>query len=129
MSGDYGLRINLPASLQALRADTRLPLLSNGREEAKGNGQIQRARQLASADERLNWRILAMLSRATLRELRAEMNPELHSGAFLLGLQGVVVKSHGASSQHSFSAALQQAARCVQHQMVSQMAHYLDEKS
>ncbi len=95
----------------------------------EGTARLLASRLNASFGRSPYRQILAMLSRATLRELRAEMNPELHSGAFLLGLQGVVVKSHGASSQHSFSAALQQAARCVQHQMVSQMAHYLDEKS
>ncbi|MCZ6828345.1 MAG: phosphate acyltransferase, partial [Gammaproteobacteria bacterium] len=92
----------------------------------EGTARLLASRLHASHDRTPYRRILAMLSRTVLQELRDTMNPELHNGAYLFGLQGVVVKSHGASSQHRFSAALQQAARYVQHKMVPQMAHYLD---
>ena len=40
-----------------------------------------------------------------------QLNPETHNGAIFLGLQGVVVKSHGNASQASFEHALDLAAK------------------
>jgi glycerol-3-phosphate acyltransferase PlsX len=158
----------------------RIALLSNGREMAKGNSQIQRARDLLEGDESLEFvgfiegdellrhraevivcdgmlgnvalksmegtahalgdllkasfqatpwrRFLSMLSRGALQEVLRGMDPGRHNGAFLLGVQGVVVKSHGAAREQGFTAAVQQAARCVENSMVALMTQRLDSK-
>lgn len=42
------------------------------------------------------------------------MNPSRHNGAFLLGLNGVVVKSHGAADAEGFHTAIRLAVQCAE---------------
>jgi glycerol-3-phosphate acyltransferase PlsX len=74
-------------------------------------------------------RALALLSAPVLRGLKRSLSADLHGGAFLLGLQGVVVKSHGGSSAAGFAAAIGQAALCIEHEMVAQLRRYTDEQN
>ncbi|TVP92257.1 MAG: phosphate acyltransferase PlsX [Pseudomonadaceae bacterium] len=54
-------------------------------------------------------RWLAPLMRRMLAPVRERHDPALHNGASLLGLQGVVVKSHGAANERAFAAAIERA--------------------
>ncbi len=45
------------------------------------------------------------------------LSPDQYNGACLLGLQGVVVKSHGSANQNAFSVAIEQAAQAVRRQL------------
>ncbi|RMQ42543.1 Phosphate:acyl-ACP acyltransferase PlsX [Pseudomonas cichorii] len=49
------------------------------------------------------------LAMPLLRRLQAELAPARHNGASLLGLQGIVVKSHGSASAEGFESAIQRA--------------------
>jgi glycerol-3-phosphate acyltransferase PlsX len=53
------------------------------------------------------------LARAKLDALRRELNPQSHNGASFVGLNGVVVKSHGAADVAGFASAIAQALREV----------------
>ncbi len=53
--------------------------------------------------------LIGLLAYPILRQLRQELLPDQYNGASLLGLQGVVVKSHGAASREAFSAAIRRA--------------------
>lgn len=44
-----------------------------------------------------------------LKRLRGELAPARHNGASFLGLQGIVVKSHGAASSEAFQSAIRRA--------------------
>jgi glycerol-3-phosphate acyltransferase PlsX len=57
---------------------------------------------------RSNWlaRLAALLLATPLRGLRGRLDPARHNGAYLLGLNGVVVKSHGAADTLAFGYAL-----------------------
>ena len=70
-------------------------------------------------------KLVAAAAAPTLRELQAALSAERHGGAFLLGLRGVVVKSHGSAGEDGFRAALDQAARCVENDMVPRLAQHL----
>lgn len=59
-------------------------------------------------------RLQALLSRSVLNRLRKQLDPEKYNGASLLGLNGVIVKSHGGSSVKGFSQAIRQARLEVQ---------------
>ena len=59
--------------------------------------------------ESLPGRLAAVLARAPLARIKQDINPDAHNGAALLGLEGVVVKSHGAANAEGFYAAIQQA--------------------
>ena len=47
-----------------------------------------------------------LLSRPALRALRDQLDPNAHNGAVFLGLNGVVVKSHGAANVKGFANAI-----------------------
>lgn len=54
-------------------------------------------------------KMVGALALPFLRRLKSELGPVQHNGASFLGLQGIVVKSHGSAS----SAAFQTAIRCA----------------
>lgn len=54
-------------------------------------------------------RFLAILARPVLKEIQAQMDPSRRNGATLLGLQGIVIKSHGSADQRCFGYALDRA--------------------
>lgn len=74
-------------------------------------------------------RLLAFLARPMLVQLQREIDPSRHNGASLLGLQGIVVKSHGAANVKCFRYALEQAVTEAQmalpEKISSQVARYL----
>jgi len=58
-----------------------------------------------------NWmsRIGAALAGPSLRQLMARRDPSAHNGAPLLGLRGVVVKSHGNADREALGHAIREA--------------------
>jgi glycerol-3-phosphate acyltransferase PlsX len=54
-------------------------------------------------------RLLGLLAKPVLKELQQQIDPGRRNGASLLGLQGIVVKSHGSASSRHFEAAIEQA--------------------
>ncbi len=54
-------------------------------------------------------RFLAMLARPVLKEIQTQMDPSRRNGATMLGLQGIVIKSHGSADQRCFGYALDRA--------------------
>nr|WP_082708692.1 phosphate acyltransferase PlsX [Marinobacterium profundum] len=54
-------------------------------------------------------RLLAWLAQPILRELGQQLDPSRRNGASLLGLQGIVVKSHGGADRACFGFAIDEA--------------------
>ncbi|MCF5709121.1 phosphate acyltransferase PlsX [Pseudomonas syringae] len=54
-------------------------------------------------------RMAGILALPLLNRLQADLAPARHNGASLLGLQGIVVKSHGSASVQGFQSAIQRA--------------------
>ncbi len=54
-------------------------------------------------------RLVGVLALPVLRRLQAELAPARHNGASFLGLQGIVVKSHGSAGQEGFQSAIRRA--------------------
>ena len=54
-------------------------------------------------------RLLARLFKSRLSLFKRSINPSLYNGAFLLGLNGTLIKSHGAADMPAFRAALEMA--------------------
>ena len=67
----------------------------------------QEMRQALARHWLLRW--LAPLLHGALAPVRQRHDPASHNGACLLGLQGVVVKSHGAADEPAFAAAVGRA--------------------
>jgi glycerol-3-phosphate acyltransferase PlsX len=68
---------------------------------------------------------LFLLARPALQRVLHEVNPEVYNGAFFLGLQGVLVKSHGGASSDAFHRAIEKAIVAVENRMVQHLDHSL----
>jgi glycerol-3-phosphate acyltransferase PlsX len=73
---------------------------------AEGVAGFIRERLKLLAKQSLFTRLLAVLAMPLLKRLSAEMNADQYNGACLLGLKGVVVKSHGNASADAFAQAI-----------------------
>jgi glycerol-3-phosphate acyltransferase PlsX len=60
----------------------------------------------------------ALLAMPVLKALRARMDPGNYNGASLLGLKGVVVKSHGSADRYAYGQALRRAVEEVRDDVV-----------
>ena len=54
--------------------------------------------------------------------LKQKMNPSNYNGASLVGLTGIVIKSHGSADQDSFAQAVQVAIKAVEQDIPSLIA-------
>jgi glycerol-3-phosphate acyltransferase PlsX len=72
---------------------------------------------------RTPWRRLtALLARPVLKALRARMDPGRYNGASLLGLRGIVIKSHGSADAFAFGKALERAVEEVRNDVIERIA-------
>lgn len=62
-----------------------------------------------------------------LKRLRADLAPARHNGASFLGLQGIVVKSHGSASVQGFQSAIQRALIEIQENLPQRLSGRLEE--
>lgn len=67
-------------------------------------------------------RLGALLARPALRRMLARLDPDKHNGAPLLGLEGVVVKSHGRSEKVATTYAILEAGREVEKNVPERIA-------
>lgn len=73
-------------------------------------------------------RLALLLVRKPLLKLRSRLDPAIYNGAFFLGLNGVVVKSHGAASMTAFSHALDVAIDAAGHNLPEVLSPILKQK-
>jgi glycerol-3-phosphate acyltransferase PlsX len=52
-----------------------------------------------------------------IKKLFSKMNPDQYNGASLVGLRGIVVKSHGNASSQAFFSAIKEAVKEAQRQV------------
>lgn len=71
---------------------------------------------------RTPWRKLsALLARPVLKAMRARMDPGRYNGASLLGLRGIVIKSHGSADAFAFGKALERAVEEVRNDVIERI--------
>ena len=77
--------------------------------------------------------ILAMIgyifSRHALRKLRARLDPRRYNGAVFLGVNGIVVKSHGGSDALGFATAIGVAIDMVQYGFIASMKREFEKEA
>ena len=66
-------------------------------------------------------KISALLASSVLSALKGRIDPGRHNGAALLGLRGVVFKSHGSADAWAFGNALLRAYDAVDHQLLERV--------
>ena len=73
-------------------------------------------------------RLALLLLRGPLSRLKTQLDPALYNGAYFLGLNGVVVKSHGSASQMAFVRALEVATQVAEHNLPEILSPILKQK-
>jgi len=91
------------------------------------------ARMIASilealVDKSLLARVLLKIMSRSFRDLKRHLDPSLYNGAYLLGLNGVVVKSHGSASEKGFCHALDVAVDAAKRNLPQRLAPLLAQK-
>lgn len=82
-----------------------------------GEGALRLIADLLRLVFRSSWsaRIAYLLARPALERLREWLDPRRYNGAVMLGLNGVVVKSHGGTDAQGFAHATDVAVDMVVH--------------
>src|SRR6267142_1614550 len=72
-------------------------------------------------------RLAALTAKPVLNALRARMDPAKYNGASLLGLRGIVIKSHGSADARAFGFALERAVDEVRNDVPQRIAKQMAE--
>ena len=72
-------------------------------------------------------RIVGKLFASTFKKLFKSLNPDQYNGASLIGLRGIVVKSHGNASSLAFLTAIFEAAKEVERQVPTKISKKLEQ--
>jgi len=68
----------------------------------------------------------ALLASGALRRVKDALHPSEHNGAPLLGLNGIVVKSHGGADAYAYACAIDVAAREVQANLIENIVETMN---
>lgn len=74
-------------------------------------------------------RLQAMVARPVLRHLAGRMDSRKYNGATLVGLNGIVIKSHGSADAYAFLHAISTAVVEVQKQVPQQIGNLLQQEA
>lgn len=69
---------------------------------------------LGSIRTRWYYRLLGLFARPLLKNIQSELNPSRYNGATLVGLRGIIVKSHGNALQDGFERAINHAIKQIE---------------
>lgn len=72
-------------------------------------------------------RCAGLLIKPVLKEMLAEVNPHRFNGASLLGVQGIVIKSHGSADIEGFGQAIHEAVLEMEHNVPEMLSHQLQQ--
>jgi phosphate acyltransferase len=73
-------------------------------------------------------RLAGLVALPALRALSSRLDPRRYNGASLVGLDGIVIKSHGGADEFAFGQALETAVIEVSKQVPEQIRRLLDEQ-
>lgn len=92
-------------------------------------GLAQMLAQLLREELTRNWytRMVALFAWPALRHFKNRIDHRRYNGAALLGLRGVVVKSHGSADAFAFSQALMRAAEAARNDLVDRIGARIGE--
>ncbi len=71
-------------------------------------------------------RLAGLLARPALRALRDRIDPRHYNGASFIGLQGIVIKSHGSADRLSFAHAIREAVKEVEQDVPQRIRSQLE---
>jgi glycerol-3-phosphate acyltransferase PlsX len=71
-------------------------------------------------------RLAGLVARPVLRRVAASLDPRRYNGACMVGLNGIVVKSHGGADEVAFARAIAMSALAVRQQLTTHVAQALE---
>ncbi|MCG6199952.1 phosphate acyltransferase PlsX [Psychromonas antarctica] len=71
-------------------------------------------------------KLLGKLLKPFLKKQLKHLHPDMYNGASLIGLRGIVVKSHGSANEVAFSSAIEQAIKEIKWQIPAGIAKKLE---
>ena len=71
----------------------------------------------------------ALLASSALKRVKSALHPSEHNGAPLLGLNGIVVKSHGGADAHAYACAIDVAVREVEANLIENIIETMNRVS
>ena len=74
-------------------------------------------------------KLQALLARRVLRSLAGRMDPRKYNGATLVGLDGIVIKSHGSADSYAFEHAIETAVVEVHNRVPQQIGNLLQREA
>ncbi len=92
---------------------------------SEGLARMLIERVQATVEARWSGRLVGLMARPALRRLKGELDPVRYNGASLLGLAGIVIKSHGSAEATGFAYAVERAVREVKQDLPSHLAREL----
>lgn len=93
----------------------------------EGTAKLLTTELRESFNKNILTRLMGVLSLPVLREMRAKLNPQKYNGAGLLGLKGIVVKSHGNANQFAFSNAIDVTVKLVEESILEKIQAHFDQ--
>ena len=94
---------------------------------SEGLAQMLRAFIKEEFTRNLFTKIMAMIASPVLKRFSARVDHRRYNGASLLGLRGIVIKSHGSADALAFEHALARAADAASHGLNEKIAQVLEE--
>lgn len=84
----------------------------------------------AKEEFKRNWytRLAALVALPVLNRLKKRVDPGRRNGASLIGLQGIVIKSHGGAKSDAFANAIAQAVIQVQHDIPRKIGQEVEKR-
>ena len=74
-------------------------------------------------------KLQALIARPVLKHLSAELDSRNYNGASLVGLNGIVIKSHGSADSYAFQHAIETALVEVRNQVPNQIGNLLRQEA
>lgn len=71
-------------------------------------------------------KLIALLALPVLKRIQARLDPRRHNGATLIGLNGVVVKSHGGTDEFGFLHAIEEASLQARRDITSHISEEIE---
>lgn len=90
-------------------------------KSSEGLARLIRQKVSRSFKRSLSRRILAFFAKPILSELESELDAGARNGAMLIGLRGLVIKSHGSASVRDFGFAIDNAYQYIQAGVCTQL--------
>jgi len=73
-------------------------------------------------------KLMAIVFKPSFKKLFKLVNPDQYNGASLIGLRGIVVKSHGNANANAFYSAIMEAVKEVERQVPTKIKNSLEQK-